>query len=95
MKKDTKATITTPVKELSRDEEMMHYNAVQFEEIRSTMRVLIEGMEGIKATLEKRMDRMENKLDAWIAKLSSDTIDLKSRSEDHEKRITTLEAART
>lgn len=56
--KKRKATVTTPVRELTGNESIEHYNAIMIEEIRSVVRSELEG-------IHARMDAFENKLESF------------------------------
>ena len=62
-KKKSKATIMTPVAELSPSETNVHYSAVMIEEIRSSQKLVIEHMDGVEARLERKIEAVDNKLE--------------------------------
>lgn len=81
-----KATVTTPVNELTREETIEHYNAVMIEEIRSTIRTELEGIhsrmdsfERKMDSLEKRMDSFENRMDSLENRMDSFRIEVNNR----------------
>ena len=62
MKKESKATVNTPIKDLKGKESIEHYNAVLLEGIDSKMKQVIEGMETTKESLTKKVDEFRDEV---------------------------------
>lgn len=89
-------------KEDKRTEEMKHYIGIIFEHFDAKIATVIEAVQINKQSLERRMDGLEYKMD--VLKEDMDTrflllsrkIDrVIGRVDNHEERITNLEAANT
>lgn len=62
MKKPTKTTVRTPIKDLKEKETIEHYNAVLLEDIKSKMEFVIEGMESTKQSLKNDMNNLQENM---------------------------------
>ncbi len=71
MKKQSKATIKTPVKDLNTEETLDHRKVILLEDIQSKMEQVIEGMESTKDSIKKDVGNLEIKLTQEIELLKS------------------------
>jgi hypothetical protein len=71
MKKQSKATVKTPVEKLKKSKTIEHYNAVLLEDIKSKMEFVIEGMKSTKDSIKKDVGGLEIKLTQEIELLKS------------------------
>jgi hypothetical protein len=70
-KKSKRSTVRTPFKDLKKEETIQHYNAVLFEDLKSKMELVIEGMETTKDELGREMKGIECRLVKEIELLKS------------------------
>ena len=61
-KRKSKATIMTPVAELSPNDTIEHYNAVMIEDIRSTVKLLSEGMTTLRSELKGEISSLRTEM---------------------------------
>ena len=71
MKKQSKATVKTPIKDLKKGETVEHYNSVLLEDIKSKMELVLEGMDVVKSELKKEMHNLDEKLTGEIELLKT------------------------
>ncbi len=62
MKKEPKAMIRTPVKDLKKSDSIEHYNAVLLEDIKSKMEQVIEVTETTKESIHKEMNEFREEV---------------------------------
>ncbi len=60
--KKSKATIMTPVAELSPSDTIEHYNAVMIEDIQSSVRLVAEGMDTIRVELKSEISSLRTEM---------------------------------
>ncbi len=63
MKRQSKATVKTPVKDLKTEETLDHRKVILLEDIQTKMELVIEGMESTKESLTKKIGDFEDRVD--------------------------------
>lgn len=91
-----KASIKTPVRDLTNRETVEHYNAVLIEEIKDQMKQVLEAVDtsigGVRQELHDFRRETGQRFDTIETILRNHSKDI-ARTDDHEVRITALEKA--
>lgn len=97
-KKRSEGRVDTPIDELGEKETIMHYNSVMIEELNSKMQLVLECVQASTKQLDDKIESVRsellNKMEMLRLEFCSKFNRTTERFEDHERRITALEAIR-